>query len=145
MAARSWLLLAYKVPRAPTVNRVTIWRKLRRLGAMLLNDAAWVLPATPATAEQLQWLATEIKEMGGECTLWQAELLLDEQEEELIRRFHAQVDEPYRKLLVALKRKQADIAALSRQYHLIHSQDYFRSDVGKQVFQALAEARGKQR
>lgn len=142
---RSWLLLAYKVPRTPTVNRVTIWRKLRRLGAILLNDAAWVLPATPSTAEQLQWLATEIREMGGECTLWQAELLLDEQEEDLIRRFRAQVEAPYRELLTALKRKRADIAALSRQYHQIHSRDHFRSDIGKQVFQALAQARGKQR
>lgn len=142
---QSWLLLVYRVPREPTVNRVTIWRKLRRLGAMLLNDAAWVLPATPSTTEQLQWLASEIKEMGGEYTLWQADVLLDGQEQDLVRRFHLQVEAPYRKLLATLKRKRPDLAALSRQYHQIHAQDYFRSELGTEVRDALAAARGKQK
>jgi len=141
---QSWLLLAYKVPRDPTVNRVTIWRKLKRIGAVLLNDAAWVLPATPSTTEQFQWLATEIKEMGGDSTLWQAQLL-DGQGQELIQRFHAQVDVPYRNILTALKRKRPDLAAISRQYHQIQAKDYFRNELGKQVFEALAKHRGKQK
>ena len=141
---QSWLLLAYKVPREPSVNRVTIWRKLKRLGAVLLNGSAWVLPATPATTEQFQWLATEIKEMGGECTLWQAQLL-DGEGKELVQRFQAQVEEPYRKILTALKRKRSDLGALSRQYHQVQAQDYFRSELGKQVFETMAKHRGKQK
>jgi hypothetical protein len=54
-----WLLLLYKVARQPSARRVYIWRKLKRLGALLLHDAAWVLPATPRTREQFQWLAAE--------------------------------------------------------------------------------------
>lgn len=141
---QSWLLLAYKVPREPSVLRVTVWRKLKRLGAVLLNDAAWVLPATPATTEQFQWLAAEIKEMGGECTLWQAQLL-DGQEQELIQRFQAQVEAPYREILAALRRKRPDLATISRQYHQVQTQDYFRAEIGRQVFEALAKSRGKQK
>jgi hypothetical protein len=137
-----WLLLAYKVPRQPTVKRVTVWRKLKRLGAVLLNDAAWVLPATPQTTEQFQWLATEIKELGGEYTLWNAELVLDGQEQDLMKQFAAQVEEPYRKILAGLKRKKPDLPALSRRYQQVQAQDYFHSELGKRVLEALVTARG---
>src|SRR5512141_847806 len=85
-----WLLLAYKVPRDPTANRVYVWRKLKRLGAMLLHDSIWVLPATPQTREQLQWLSTEIVELGGEFSLWESCLVMDgQQDEALVQRFGA--------------------------------------------------------
>lgn len=137
-----WLLLAYKVPRQPTVKRVTVWRKLKRLGAVLVNDAAWVLPATPQTTEQFQWLATEIKELGGEYTLWKAELVLDGQEQDLVKQFIAQVEAPYREILAGLKRKKPDLAALSRRFQQVQAQDYFRSELGKRVLAALVAARG---
>ena len=40
----SWVLLDYKIPREPTASRAMVWRKLKRLGALLLHDAVWVLP-----------------------------------------------------------------------------------------------------
>ena len=46
---QTWVLLHYKIPREPTAPRVYVWRKLKRLGAILLQDAVWVLPATPHT------------------------------------------------------------------------------------------------
>ena len=57
---QAWVLLHYKIPREPTAPRVSAWRKLKRLGAILLQDAVWVLPATPHTREDFQWLAAEI-------------------------------------------------------------------------------------
>jgi hypothetical protein len=76
MRAMSWLLLVYKIPREPTASRVYVWRKLKQLGAISLQDATWALPATPRTQEQLQWLASEIVELGGEASLFQSQLLL---------------------------------------------------------------------
>ena len=64
----NWILLNYKLPTHPSALRVYVWRKLKRLGALLLNEAIWVLPDTPRTFEQFQWLATEIQEMQGEVT-----------------------------------------------------------------------------
>jgi len=61
----TWLLLHYRLPAQPSALRVYIWRKLKRLSAILLNDAVWVLPDTPRTAEHFQWLAAEIQEMQG--------------------------------------------------------------------------------
>src|SRR5439155_10155704 len=36
---RSWLLLQHRVPTEPSAGRVAIWRKMKRLGAFLLQDA----------------------------------------------------------------------------------------------------------
>src|SRR5438094_1715917 len=98
---RDWLLLLYSIPREPTAPRVAVWRKLKRLGALLLADAAWVLPAREATREQLRWLAAEIGEAGGEALVWEARLAVG-QDEALVEQFAAQVDGPYREILAAL-------------------------------------------
>ncbi len=63
---KSWLVLIYRIPREPAAGRVYIWRKLKQLGAVALQDAAWVLPSTDRTREQFQWLAAEVTEKNGE-------------------------------------------------------------------------------
>lgn len=140
--ARKWLLLAYKVPREPSANRVFVWRKLKKLGAVALQDAVWVLPATPHTREQLRWLATEIDELEGETTLWESTLLSDGQEDRLLKQFAAPVEEIYRGILAALKKKAPGLAALGRRYQRAQAQDYFRSDLGQKVRTALLAAQG---
>jgi len=138
---RTWLLLLYKVPPEPTARRVYIWRKLKRLGAILLHDAAWVLPLTPRTQEQFQWLAAEIVEMGGEALLWEASLRLSGQDEFLIDQFTAQVEQDYTKMLSELEHDDADLAALSRRYQQAQLKDYFQSETGSRVHEALMSAR----
>ena len=83
----SWLLLHYKLPNKLSALRVYIWRKLKRLGAILLHEAVWVLPDLPRTAEQIQRLATEIEEMGGHAFYWRAESILGTQEEFVLKQF----------------------------------------------------------
>jgi len=138
----SWVLLVYRIPREPTASRATVWRKLKRLGALLLHDAVWVLPATPWTREQFQWLAVEIGELGGEAHLWESRLLLNGQEEALVRQFQARVDATYQEILDELEREDADLVALSRKYQQVRAQDYFHSEVGLQVRERLMSARG---
>ena len=87
----SWLLFLYKVPHEPSSHRVYVWRKLKRLGAVLLHDSAWVLPMTPRSQEQFQLLATEIARIGGDSVLWEARLAVGAQEEALERVLLAQV------------------------------------------------------
>jgi len=140
--ATSWVLLVYRIPREPTSSRATIWRKLKRLGALLLHDAVWVLPATPWTREQFQWLAVEIGELEGEAYLWESRLLLNGQEDALVRQFQARVDAAYQEILDGLEQDDADLVALSRKYQQVRAQDYFHSEVGLQVRERLMSARG---
>ncbi|MGR6919771.1 Chromate resistance protein ChrB [[Actinomadura] parvosata] len=67
-----WVLLAYRIPRQPSTLRITIWRKLDRLGVARLGDGLVALPADARTREQLDWIAEEIGEMGGSATVWLA-------------------------------------------------------------------------
>src|SRR6266404_1897477 len=112
----TWLLLAYKVPRERSANRVYVWRKLKRLGAVALQDAVWVLPATAHAREQFRWLASEIEELGGETTLWESTLLSDGQDGRLIQQFAEPVEKAYREILAGLKKKGADLGQLGRRY-----------------------------
>ena len=138
----SWVLLVYRIPRQPTSSRAAVWRKLKRLGALLLHDAVWVLPATPWTREQFQWLAVEIGELEGEAYLWESRLLLNGQEDALVRQFQARVDAAYQEILNELEQDDADLVALSRKYQQVRAQDYFHSEVGLQVRERLMSARG---
>lgn len=138
----SWVLLVYKIPREPTSSRATIWRKLKRLGALLLHDAVWVLPATPWTREQFQWLTVEIGELGGEAYLWESHLLLNGQAEALAQQFQSRVDAAYQEVLNEMEQDEADLVALSRKYQQVRAQDYLHSELGLQVRERLMSARG---
>ncbi len=67
-----WVLLAYRVPREPSTPRITVWRKLERLGVARLGDGLVALPADAGTRERIDWLAEEIVEAGGVATVWLA-------------------------------------------------------------------------
>ena len=137
-----WVLLVYKIPREPTASRAQVWRKLKRLGALLLHDAVWVLPATSWTREQFQWLAVEIGELGGEAHLWESHLLLNGQVDTLIQQFQARVGAAYQEILEELEQEDADLVALSRTYQQVRAQDYFHSALGTHVRERLMSARG---
>jgi Protein ChrB, N-terminal len=137
-----WLLLHYKLPSEPTALRVSIWRKLKRLGAILYQDTVWVLPSNARTLEQFQWLAAEIMEMGGESALWESHPLLIGKDDSLIAQFKEQADEGYRALLAQVELPEAELDTLARQYQQILLKDYFRSELGQQVRQSLLARRG---
>ena len=137
-----WLLLVYKVPNEPSAKRVYVWRKLKGMGAILLQDSVWVLPANDRTREKMQWLASEIKEMpDGIATLWDAQEVFTGQDANLVQQFMAQVEAVYTQILAQVERDEADLPALSKQYQQVRSQDYFDSPVGERVRQALLRRR----
>lgn len=139
----NWLLLHYKLPNKPSALRVYTWRKLKRLGAILLHEAVWILPDTPRTAEHFQWLVAEIQEMDGNVNLWRSSIVLGIDEDELVDQFNKQVDGEYRQLLKKLGLKHQDVAKLSQQYQQIIRRDYFQSVLGKQVREKLLGLRGE--
>lgn len=136
----TWILLSYKIPREPSAGRVGVWRRLKRLGALLLHDAVWVLPDTPRTREQFQWLAAEVAELGGTASTWEAKALLGIQDDALVKQFTQQVDLVYGQILSGLETE--DLATLSKKYQQASAQDYFHSELGKQVRERLERKGG---
>jgi hypothetical protein len=141
------VLLAYRLPREPSTPRSALWRKLRRLGAAQLLDGLAALPLDARTREQLEWLADEVSEVGGEATIWIGELASLAQERELAVRMAEAVAADYHALL-----SQADAAReqspgsrrrtlgrLRRELRRIRARDYFPPPERELAQQALTE------
>jgi hypothetical protein len=142
LMGQNWLLLHYKIPNKPTSSRVFVWRKLKRLGAILIHDAVWCLPSTPWTLEQFQWLSVEIKEFGGDAMVWESKILIPGQDGTLIEQFTEQVDTAYTEILNESQQDGADLMALSKRYQQVKLKDYFQSELGNQVRDALISEQG---
>jgi uncharacterized protein Usg len=139
----TWLLLHYKLPNKPSALRVYIWRKLKRLGAILLQDTVWVLPEMPRITEQIQWLTAEIQEMGGNAYYWKANALLTDQEGTIVQQFNEQVDVIYSDLLKRMEKTRVDLQEISQEYQEAASKDFFHSELGKRVREKLTSKRGE--
>ncbi|MRR29014.1 ChrB protein [bacterium] len=138
----TWLLLTYKLPGEPSARRVYVWRKLKKLGAVTVFEAVWVLPDSPRSYEQFQWLVAEILEIGGEAMFWKARSELTNQEQDLTSRFTKQVDIAYQTMLDQLGQSEPNLVALAQEYQQIIQRDYFHSALGQQVRNRLLAARG---
>ena len=93
--ALDWLLCSYRLPREPSRLRLAVWRRLRRIGAVMLHDGLWTLPADAKTREDFEWLAEEIEERGGTVLLWASRSLDSAQDAAVAERFRAEAAERY--------------------------------------------------
>src|SRR5262245_34123049 len=64
-----WLLLLYGLPTRRSAERVSLWRQLKRLGAVPLKTSAYLLPDTPSHFERFQWLAQQVRQGRGDATV----------------------------------------------------------------------------
>src|SRR5262245_3724747 len=132
-ARTQWVLLAYRLPRDPSTPRSALWRKLRRLGAAQVLDGLAALPLDARNREQLEWLADEAVEAGGEATVWVGQLASAAQERELAGRMAATVAAHYRALVAdaATAREQPrgqrrrTLGRLRRELRRIRARDFF--------------------
>jgi len=146
---RDWVLLAYRLPREPSTPRITLWRKLRKLGAVQVVDGLVALPASPRTREQFDWLAEEVIESGGEAWTWLAQSVSVLQDEALEAQFTEAAVEDYRSLLGELAALTADAVTprtfgrLRRELHRIESRDHVgppEREQARRAIEALATA-----
>lgn len=79
-AGAGWFLLVYRVPSEPTRLRAAVWRRLKSLGAIYLQNSAAALPASTAAERALRKLRSEILDMSGTATLLSCTVLAGEQE-----------------------------------------------------------------
>ena len=153
MDEQRWLILIYRLPREPSRPRVAAWRKLKALGALYLQDGVAALPEDAVTREQLEWLQLQVREAGGEATLWEAQPNTSGENEELVEAFRSSREEAYRMLIAGAKRIQRkaelggsktlpeELGKLEREFRMERRRDYFRSPLRKEAATALKVAR----
>jgi hypothetical protein len=88
-----WLVLIYRVPSEPTRLRAAVWRRLKSIGAIYLQNSAAALPASMSAERALRKLRSEILEMSGTATLLSCSVLAGEKE--IRAAFQAARDDEY--------------------------------------------------
>ena len=99
MTATAWLLLTYKVPPEPATKRVALWRRLKGMGAIYLQNGVCLLPKTDDHVRRLKMLENDVSEMGGESVILETVALDRAQEDKVVARFKADRDDQYREFL----------------------------------------------
>lgn len=99
MVSQPWLLLTYKVPPEPASKRIALWRRLKGMGAVYLQNGVCLLPKTDDHVRRLKMLENDVAEMAGESVLLETVALDRGQEEKVIGRFKADRDEAYREFI----------------------------------------------
>ncbi len=147
-----WVLLVYRLPREPSRHRVAVWRKLRDLGALYLQDGVAALPEDAVTREQLEWLQLRVREAGGEATLWEARPGTMAEEAELVEAFRSSREEAYKAIIARAQRLRRKaqmgggalserLGKLEREFRAERRRDYFRSPLRLEAAGALKAAR----
>jgi len=92
---RRWLLFIHQLPPKPDYLRVKTRRRLRRIGAALIKQTVYALPASDEAFEDLQWLRQEIEAEGGSVVIAEAEFvegITDEELDAMLASQRAQVE-----------------------------------------------------
>jgi DNA-binding transcriptional regulator PaaX len=92
-----WLLLVYRVPSEPSRLRAAVWRRLKSLGAIYLQNSAAALPASIGAERALRKLRSQILEMGGTAALLSCSVLAGEPD--VRAAFQAARDDEYEEIV----------------------------------------------
>jgi hypothetical protein len=109
-----WLLLIYRISSGSSSRRTYVWRQLRTLGAVYLQQAVAVLPDDPELRVGLDRLGQRIRSTGGEASILETVSPSEAWEAELIARFNATRDEEYAEVVENLVRFEDEIRRETR-------------------------------
>jgi hypothetical protein len=154
----TWLLLLYALPMKRTSARVSLWRKLKRFGAVQLKTSAYVLPDDTAQYERLQWLSEEIRTAGGEASLLRVTEIEGMDREAIVQMFNQARRSDYEELSRGCREagsrgrddgeRAGEIEKLHRRFNEIREVDYFNSpaaDDARMALERLEKAQGQKR
>ena len=146
-----WVLLAYRLPRVPSTPRSAVWRKLKRLGVAWLGDGLVALPADARTREQLEWIAEEVTDHGGDAMLWAGRPLEAAASSAVTARMTAAVAAEYDAVTAEAQAARGTgpaaqrraVTRLRRELHRIQARDFFscpQQEIARRAVEGLAAA-----
>ena len=103
-SSRTWLLFVHQLPPTPSNLRVQTWRRLQQFGAIPRKQSVYVLPDTPTTREDFEWLATEVKAAGGDAEVFVATTADSWSNDALVEEFRRVRQDAYAALAGELER-----------------------------------------
>jgi amphi-Trp domain-containing protein len=107
---RGWFIIIYKMPAKPSTARVTIWKKVRELGSLALQQSVYILPNLPKLKGALNHFQSQIQQFGGECKVLEVAAFEESQEKETIAEFNKLRDQEYAEIIDEGQRLLQEIA-----------------------------------
>jgi hypothetical protein len=92
-------VLVYRLPPKPTAGRVAVWRQLKKIGAIYLQQSVCVFPTNSALRRDLGPILERIGDAAGEFHLLPLRKLDSAEEAKLIRQFQDQTSSHYQEII----------------------------------------------
>jgi hypothetical protein len=163
-APLSWRVLIYRVPTEPASKRVAVWRDLKRLGALYLQQCACIFPDIPGVTEEVNQVAAKIPALGGETFLLDVPKLQPEDEARIIEAFRAQRANEYAEIIEECETKfvkeiefehfrqnytfeeaeeiEQDLEKIRRWFDRVRDRDWFKAERRDEVETWLGKCQG---
>jgi hypothetical protein len=163
-APLSWRVLIYRVPTEPASKRVAVWRDLKRLGALYLQQCACIFPDIPGLTDEVKQVAAKIPALGGETFLLEVPRLQPEDEARIVEAFRVQRANEYAEIIEECETKfvkevefehfrqnytfeeaeelEQDLDKIRRWFDRVRDRDWFNADRREEVESWLARCQG---
>jgi len=144
----AWLLLVFTLPTAKASERVGVWRKLHRYGAVALPASGYVLPNNPMNQERFEWLATSIRSSKGQAAVAQVCSFDELKEEQIEQMFNEARTGEYQVLEKELKKmaklpnrekSKPGVVRLKKRLQQIVEIDFFGSPIRARIEEAVRQ------
>lgn len=158
---KGWLLISASTSGGAGTLRVQVWRKLRSLGALYLQQSVCLLPARPEVVREVRRLADRIRHHGGTARVLSMTFTDPAEEQAVIAELNAARDAEYTELLERLpelrqeladeqargnatyaevEESEADLERFRTWLSKIAARDYFTAPSGQPARDAVEEA-----
>jgi len=97
--AREWVLIVYRVPTEPASKRVSIWRDLKRMGALYLQQCVCIFPRLEVLHDELERVTAKVPVMGGDFTMFDVPALKPADEEKIVAAFRELRNKEYAEIV----------------------------------------------
>jgi hypothetical protein len=146
-SAGDWVLLSYRLPREPSTPRIAVWRRLKHLGVAQLSDGLVALPMDARNREQLEWVAEQVEDAGGQAAIWIGHPATRSDEDRLISSLRKATATEYRTLIDEIGAVSASeqpvgrrtLSRFRRELRRIRQRDYFPPPEAEMARHALDE------
>jgi hypothetical protein len=144
----AWLLLVFTLPTAKASERVGVWRKLQRYGAVALPASGYVLPNNSMNQERFEWLATSIRSSKGQAAVANVCSFDELRNEQIEQMFNEARTREYQLLEKDLKKfakprtrdkSQPGILRIKRRLQQIVEIDFFGSPIRARIEEAVQQ------
>ncbi|WP_031420605.1 Chromate resistance protein ChrB [Lachnoclostridium phytofermentans] len=99
MEEKEWLILNYTIPKEPSRIRVSVWRKLKKCGSVIIGQSMWMLPLSNEHIDIFTEISNEILQNNGDAYILKGVLVSDNGSDNIVELFNKARDEEYKELL----------------------------------------------